>query len=394
MNLTAQNDVPLSRVWEIYQIMKQHIASRVFGRETDWNAEIYGDAGFSTIQLILTAILSGGHVLLQDYPGSGKTYLAKQLADCIIADELGQAISCEEYHRIQCVPDLLTTDITGYNSFERVGGETIFRPGPIFACFLLVDEINRTTPKVQSALLEAMAERQVTVEKRTYVLSGAFFVIATQNPLDKIGTFQLPSASLDRFLFKRTMEPISDEDNIRVILGVHNDQRLDEWRKRGKGRKIIQKQENIYPFRKIKITELIAAKKSVSERVRLTLPTIEKLLCLADQVGKACLKPQFGTDIQFVEGSQISSRTLKMLAETLKVVALIRRGEAWEQSGLNPQQVAERLDEGTLETNPGQMREIVADVLRHRVFPKTPVNDKSLEEYLVQLADEAAYERP
>lgn len=144
------------------------------------------------IELVLACLLAQGHLLLDDLPGTGKTTLAKSLADC-----LGGKLA-----RVQCTPDLLPSDITGFNLFNQKTREFEFNPGPVFADVLLADELNRTTPRTQSALLEAMAEKQVTIDAVPYSLSPTFFVIATQNPIDSHGAYPLPEAQLDRFTLK------------------------------------------------------------------------------------------------------------------------------------------------------------------------------------------------
>jgi len=170
------------------------------------------------IELVLVALFSGGHVLLEDYPGSGKTTLANALGNSIIDDAPDRAGgSLPEFRRIQFTPDLLPSDVTGVMIFDVDSNQFHFRRGPVFAYVLLVDEINRTTPKVQSALLEAMAERQVTVDNTTHKLDPLFFVIATQNPLDAVGTYPLPVAQLDRFLFKIQMKHIARAAELEVL---------------------------------------------------------------------------------------------------------------------------------------------------------------------------------
>lgn len=147
------------------------------------------------VTLALLAYLCEGHILLEDVPGVAKTMLARALA---------RSVGCT-FKRIQCTPDLLPTDITGVSVFNPKTVEFEFRPGPIFSQTLLVDEVNRTTPRTQSALLEAMAERRVSVDGQTYVLKPPFLVIATQNPIDHDGTFPLPEAQLDRFLVRLSL---------------------------------------------------------------------------------------------------------------------------------------------------------------------------------------------
>jgi len=144
------------------------------------------------IEHVLACLLARGHLLVEDLPGLGKTTLAKALAQA-----LGGKLA-----RVQCTPDLLPGDITGFRVFDQHAREFEFLPGPVFADILLADEINRTTPRTQSALLEAMAERQVTVDNVRHVLSDTFFVIATQNPVEQFGTYPLPEAQLDRFAMK------------------------------------------------------------------------------------------------------------------------------------------------------------------------------------------------
>lgn len=167
------------------------------------------------LELILVALLADGHVLLEDYPGSGKTTLAKTLGESIIDDLPDDDIP--DFRRIQFTPDLLPSDVTGMTVFDSDTKTFQFRRGPIFAYVVLGDEINRTSPKVQSSMLEAMAEKQVTVDNVSYPLDDLFFVIATQNPLDLAGTFPLPSAQLDRFLFKIKMDFIDRDSEIEVL---------------------------------------------------------------------------------------------------------------------------------------------------------------------------------
>ncbi|MCJ7443501.1 MAG: MoxR family ATPase [Methanotrichaceae archaeon] len=161
------------------------------------------------IEQLLVAILAGGHALLESNPGLAKTLLIKTTA-------MTMGLS---YSRIQCTPDLMPADITGTTIIEETDGGKMFRfePGPVFANIVLADEINRASPKTQSAFLEAMQERQVTVGKKTYPLDGPFFVLATQNPIEMEGTFPLPEAQLDRFLLKIFMEYPSFDDEVKIL---------------------------------------------------------------------------------------------------------------------------------------------------------------------------------
>jgi len=167
------------------------------------------------IELILIALLADGHVLLEDYPGSGKTTLARALGEAVEDTHPEAAIA--SFRRIQFTPDLLPSDVTGTNVFEPQTSKFIFRRGPIFAHVVLADEINRTSPKVQAAMLEAMAEKQVTIDDETHTLDELFFVIATQNPLDLAGTYPLPRPQLDRFLFKIRMTHIARDAELSVL---------------------------------------------------------------------------------------------------------------------------------------------------------------------------------
>ncbi len=154
------------------------------------NSVLRGKA--DVVQFVLVCLLARGHLLLEDRPGLGKTTLAKALAQALGG----------KFARVQCTPDLLPSDITGFNIFNQKSHEFEFRTGPVFSDILLADEINRATPRTQSALLEAMAERQVTVDAVRFPLSSEFFVIATQNPHEQHGTYPLPEAQLDRFAMK------------------------------------------------------------------------------------------------------------------------------------------------------------------------------------------------
>ena len=153
------------------------------------------------VRLALVAMLCEGHILFEDLPGTGKSMLARALSDSMNATA----------NRVQCTPDMLPGDITGSSILDQKKGEFEFRPGPIFCNVLLSDEINRATPKTQSALLEAMGEKRVSADGTTYDLPRPFLVLATQNPIEQAGTFPLPEAQLDRFLFKLQLGYMSRE---------------------------------------------------------------------------------------------------------------------------------------------------------------------------------------
>lgn len=161
------------------------------------------------IELTITAILADGHVLFEDVPGVGKTLLVKTIASALQID----------FNRIQFTPDLLPSDIVGVSIFDQRTHEFKFHEGPIFTTLLLIDEINRTTPKTQAALLEAMAEKNVTIDNKTYDLSQNFTVLATQNPLEYEGTYPLPEAQLDRFLFKLKIGYPEFSDELTLMMG-------------------------------------------------------------------------------------------------------------------------------------------------------------------------------
>lgn len=157
--------------------------------------------------LLLTAMIAGGHALIEDVPGMGKTVLARSLAKSVNG----------VFGRVQFTPDLLPSDVTGLNYFNNKSGEFQFSPGPVFCNILLADEINRATPRTQSALLECMAEGQVTVDGETRRLEKPFFVIATQNPVETLGTYPLPEAQMDRFLLRISMDSPTKAQERRIL---------------------------------------------------------------------------------------------------------------------------------------------------------------------------------
>lgn len=168
-------------------------------------------------KLLLTSMVAGGHVLIEDMPGSGKTKLAKAL---------GKTLDIK-FSRIQFTPDLLPSDVTGLNVFNKATSEFELKKGPVFTNILLADEINRATPRTQAGLLECMEEHQVTIDGETFSFPEPFFVIATQNPIETAGTFPLPEAQLDRFLMKISMGALSREDEMAILDRFEGEDPLD-----------------------------------------------------------------------------------------------------------------------------------------------------------------------
>ncbi len=190
--------------------MNESIASLIASLETNINRVVLGKA--EVVRLVVTALLAGEHILIEDVPGVGKTLIGKSLARSVAG----------QFARIQFTPDLLPGDITGSSVYRSASGEFTFVPGPVFANIVLADEINRATPRTQSALLEAMSERQVSADGQTFPLPRPFLVIATQNPVEFEGTYPLPESQLDRFLFRLSVG-YPDRDAERLVLETHRD---------------------------------------------------------------------------------------------------------------------------------------------------------------------------
>ncbi|MBM3787997.1 MAG: hypothetical protein FJW30_26920 [Acidobacteria bacterium] len=280
---------PLVAPFETAQILRRRLRAAIKGRD-------------EVIDLIIVALLADGHVLLEDYPGSGKTTLAKALGESV-TDAEGQHIA--PFRRVQFTPDLLPSDVSGVSVFDAPSGRFEFRPGPIFAHVLLADEINRTSPKVQSAMLEAMAEKQVTVDNHTYPLDAFFFVIATQNPRDLAGTYPLPVAQLDRFLFKIQMDFIERDAEIDVLMS--------------------RKQRRVEPAEpRVTRDAVIAARQLMEEYVHVD-PRIHT--CLVDSARN------IRAHKKVLQG--LSTRSLVLMIPALQAVALLN-----QRDFVSPQDIA------------------------------------------------------
>lgn len=211
-----------------------------------------------TIELLLVALLADGHVLIEDIPGLGKTSIAKSLAKSIGGS----------FRRVQFTPDLLPSDITGFNIYHQQSGQFTFQPGPVMTNILLADEINRTIPRTQSSLLESMEERQVTVDGKTYALPCPFFVMATQNPIELEGTFPLPEAQLDRFLLRVELGYPDREQEISIMDRFQRDDPLLELGPVASPTQIVELQQ---ARKAIRISAPV--KEYIADLVRLTRAT-------------------------------------------------------------------------------------------------------------------------
>lgn len=274
---------PMAQAWDVLQRLRARMRAQILGRD-------------EVIDLVLVALLADGHVLLEDFPGSGKTTLAKSLGLSIIDDLVDPHDAIAAFRRIQFTPDLLPSDVTGVSVFDAASSDFHFRHGPIFAHVVLADEINRTSPKVQAAMLEAMAEKQVTVDNVTYPLDDLFFVIATQNPLDLAGTYPLPVAQLDRFLFKIRMSHIHRDAELSV---------LESWR----DRRDLERGD----LPKVKRSEVLAARRAIDGGVAISRAVKEALVDLTQAIRD---------DERVAQGN--STRSLVLMMPALQAMALLR----------------------------------------------------------------------
>jgi MoxR-like ATPase len=284
MPLAAQaqtNDAPLEDARRGLDALARRARAVVIGRD-------------DVIELVLIALVSDGHVLLEDYPGSGKTTLARALGESLRVG--GGPAHLPAFRRIQFTPDLLPSDVTGTSVFELDKNRFQFRAGPIFAHLVLADEINRTSPKVQAAMLEAMAEKQVTVDNETHKLDELFFVIATQNPLDVMGTYPLPTPQLDRFLFKIEMRHIEKAAELEVLAQYP--------------RPALSMSEGLPQVTR---EELLAARRAIRERVHIA-PVLRESLVDAARALRS--------DERVLQGA--STRSLVLMMPALQARALLR----------------------------------------------------------------------
>ncbi len=303
----------LSEAQALFERLRVRLQAAVRGRD-------------SVIELLLVALFADGHVLLEDFPGSGKTTLARALGEAMTSAGSHDIAS---FRRIQFTPDLLPSDVTGTTVFEPKTGNFVFRRGPLFAHVVLADEINRTSPKVQSAMLEAMAEKQITVDDHSYQLDELFFVIATQNPLDLAGTYPLPRPQLDRFLFKIRMTHIARKDELTV---------LTEYP--------VSRLARAQEFAGATRDELLAARNVLRSRVVIHGAVREALVELAAELrGEARL----------VNG--VSTRSLMLLLPALQARALAH---------------------GRDYVSPEDLHELAPFVFQHRVEPAPGVDDVDL----------------
>lgn len=281
-----ESDQGLAQSIEVLKRLSSSVKSQVLGRD-------------DVIELAIIALIADGHVLLEDFPGSGKTTLAKALGEAIVSEDDGADEKADKeivpFRRIQFTPDLLPSDVTGVPVFDTNTNAFHFRHGPLFAHVVLADEINRTSPKVQSAMLEAMGEKQVTVDNVTYRLDDLFFVIATQNPLDLVGTYPLPTPQLDRFLFKITMDHI-DRD---AELGV-----LDTYRER---------RDKTLASVTVTRNEVLEARRNIEQAVNIH-PAIKE--CLVD------ISRNLRADDRVLQGN--STRSMVLMLPALQVAAALK----------------------------------------------------------------------
>ena len=271
------------------------------------NIELVMRGQSASLPRIMAALATGGHVLLEDYPGTGKTTLAKALARSIDA----------QFKRIQFTPDLLPSDILGVSIFDQRERVFQFHEGPVFTNILLADEINRASPRTQSALLEAMGENQVSIDGQCRPLPEVFFVIATQNPVEFRGTYPLPEAQMDRFALQSRLGYVSPEDEVAILSDQADSHPVDELRPCVNIQDMVRLREAVKAIRitdeiKRYIVDLVGATRSMpgvqlgaSPRASLTLMKVAQAIALFE--GRAFITPD---DVQSIAAPVIAHRLL------------------------------------------------------------------------------------
>jgi MoxR-like ATPase len=254
----------------------------------------------AALELVLLGVLAGGHVLIEDLPGLGKTLMARSFAAALGLD----------FTRIQFTPDLLPSDVTGAPFYDQRGGDMVFRPGPVFTQLLLADEINRTPPKTQAALLEAMAEGQVSVDGKSHKLDPAFVVLATDNPIEYEGTYALPEAQLDRFLLRVRMGYLPPADEAAMLL-----------------RRLDRKAERVELERVVDAGELLAMRESL-ESVEVATDVVDYVVALVNAT-RAATQVQVGASprgglalVQLARARAVLSGRDYVIPEDVKAVAV------------------------------------------------------------------------
>lgn len=325
---TVESEKALTEALLVLNNLQDIVKQQVLGRD-------------NVIELAIVAMIADGHILLEDFPGSGKTTLAKALGEAI-ESEGASSEQIVPFRRIQFTPDLLPSDVTGVPIFDANSNEFHFRHGPLFAHVVLADEINRTSPKVQSAMLEAMGEKQVTVDNTTYSLDDLFFVIATQNPLDLVGTYPLPTPQLDRFLFKITMSHIDRDSELQVLDSIY--ERKQSLRKR----KTVDR------------NDILTVRKTISEEINISQAIKTALVDISRNIRK---------DDRVLQGN--STRSMVLLLPALQTCAALRGREYVSSDDIEL---------------------LIPHVLNHRIELAPGVNnfDKILQENMQKPLDELA----